>query len=634
MSPRRARPPSAAASRIIRSLWLSWTLFAVAAAALGGASLALVWRESERAARLYADAATARASTIAENAALISAEIKASVMDSLAALPESGLAGELLRWREENQFVAEVLLISPNGRWVLPEGSASSQWRQALREADGSYPWNLELVSRMDEAAPAAQAEETRAEPDAVASGNYARVDQARSQLRQQTQAPFLQERSRAANAAELSADSYSEAAMASGAERSVATRSPPAAARQRQAAAEPPPAAEPASSGWIYRSIEGGPVWIGWFRMGTNGETRAVVLNSEMMTRQLGAAFPSQLQPGETFALRDASGRTVEQRGTRGSLPSGDPLMSVAVGPELPGWTLVGYENGLRSLGGSFLALGSLFVGLVTLAMLTGGTLLLRQARRDSLDAARKTTFVANVSHELKTPLTSIRLYAELLADERTRDEAKRHRYLHTILAETQRLTRLVNNVLDFSRLERGRREYRIESVELSSWLANWLELHEPRVAAAGMSLVKDLTSSVLGQIERDSFEQVLLNLIDNAIKYAAAGGEIRISLEEIPGGGFAHVVVADRGPGIPREHRDRIFEMFQRVDDSLAASQAGCGLGLAIARRLMREQGGDLLCEPNQPNGSRFVVVVPLAVGNKAGSSAALSPQGDALK
>jgi signal transduction histidine kinase len=231
-------------------------------------------------------------------------------------------------------------------------------------------------------------------------------------------------------------------------------------------------------------------------------------------------------------------------------------------------------------------------------------------------IDAMQKTTFVSNVSHELKTPLTSIRMYAELLGEDRIKDPAKQKRYLDVIIAESQRLTRLVNNVLDFSRLEQGRKKYHLIDLELSDFFNQTIEAHRLRIQQAGLELKDEIDEDqAIAQIDRDAIEQVILNVLDNAIKYAADGGEVLITGNRTKN--WYEMRIKDRGPGVPAIHQEKIFEKFHRVDDSLTAKQPGTGLGLSIARRILRDLSGDLRYEPREGGGSCFVIRIPLAAG-----------------
>ncbi|MBL9200708.1 MAG: HAMP domain-containing histidine kinase, partial [Opitutaceae bacterium] len=299
------------------------------------------------------------------------------------------------------------------------------------------------------------------------------------------------------------------------------------------------------------------------------------------------------------------------------GVIPSGaEPMLRVPLAATLlPGWEVVSYFTpayGDSSAGVGFFGLGVLLIGIFVAAILAGGSLLLWQARRSEEEAAQKTSFVANVSHEFKTPLTTIRLYAELLEQGRVRDAAQGGDYLRTIGRETQRLARLVNNALDFSRLEQGKKKFDREPLDLAAELARVLDGQGPRLAEAGLALTRELPAALSVTSDRDALEQIVLNLIDNACKYAAAGGELTVTAARGETGG-AVVRVADRGPGVPAAHRERIFEKFHRVDDLLTAEKTGAGLGLSIARQLARGLGGDLRCEARQGGGAEFVLTLP---------------------
>jgi signal transduction histidine kinase len=328
----------------------------------------------------------------------------------------------------------------------------------------------------------------------------------------------------------------------------------------------------------------------------------------------RLGGVLAGEVGPGEGYALRDDQGRVIHQVGAvpRGAEPVSRLPLATAL---LPGWEIAAFFGTpySSSSSGGLLWLGVLLVTLFVIAIVAGGSLLMWQARRSEDEAAQKTSFVANVSHEFKTPLTTIRLYSELLEQGRVRDAAQGNDYLRTIGRETQRLARLVNNALDFSRLEQGRKKYARETIDLAADLGRLLDTHAPRVAEAGMILKRDLPPAPVEAVtDRDAIEQIVLNLIDNACKYAAAGGEVMVSLRR-PTSGRVEVRVADRGPGVPLEHREQIFEKFHRVDDALTAEKGGAGLGLSIARQLARGLGGELSFVPREGSGAEFVLTLP---------------------
>ncbi len=371
---------------------------------------------------------------------------------------------------------------------------------------------------------------------------------------------------------------------------------------------------------------------WLGWMRAVSNGPVRGVLLSWEALENAMGQAFPERLDAADGFILRDPAGKAVKARfadgamllGNYGNEPVNDPAVKPAfpytkvlsVGPEMPGWKLEVYFNPEAKFTSHLMAISTVLVTVLVISVLVGGTLLMREARREAFDAARRTSFVSNVSHELKTPLTTIRMYAELLGDGRVRDQAKQQSYLTTIISESQRLTRLVNNVLDFSRLEQGRKKYNLDNVSLAEVVRSVLEAQQPRFDEAGFQVEANLDTAMdlFVHTDRDALEQVLLNLMDNALKYAADGHwlGVRISHNDK----FATLTVSDHGPGVPSDQQEKIFQMFHRVDDSITARLPGAGLGLSIARRLLRDQEGDLHYEANSPRGASFVASLPLAV------------------
>jgi signal transduction histidine kinase len=339
------------------------------------------------------------------------------------------------------------------------------------------------------------------------------------------------------------------------------------------------------------------------------------VELDSSALVSRLGNVLPTELAAGEGYALRDDRQQIVHQSGwaPRDRAPAVRVPLAATL---LQGWEVVAFVEppvyGSAS-GAAFFWVGVLLVAILAAAILAGGSLLLWQARRSEREAEQKTSFVANVSHEFKTPLTTIRLYAELLEQGRVRDAAQGGEYLRTIGRETQRLARLVNNALDFSRLEHGRRTFARDDIDLGAVLRRLLAAHAPRLEEAGLHVEAELPDTPLVRAtDRDAIEQILLNLLDNACKYAASGGEVQVALAGRPAGGV-EIRVRDRGPGVPAEQRARIFEKFHRVQEALTTDRSGAGLGLSIARQLARGLGGELRCVARDGGGAEFVLELP---------------------
>ena len=241
----------------------------------------------------------------------------------------------------------------------------------------------------------------------------------------------------------------------------------------------------------------------------------------------------------------------------------------------------------------------GSIFLALT---LLIGGMMFIRTIRRERRDARAKADFFDNVSHELKTPLAGIRLNAELLAQGRIPDEELRRGALEAIIVESDRLGKMVDELLNFSRLERGTRRYSLETFDLALFALEPAELQGVAGASQGMAKVKSVGPGVLVVADKDAVRQIGIILVSNALKYAE--GEIDLEVER------NLVRVMDRGPGVPHGDEERIFERFYRGDDSLSSKTSGNGLGLAIARTLARGMGGDLTYSHRPGGGSIFTL------------------------
>jgi len=225
-----------------------------------------------------------------------------------------------------------------------------------------------------------------------------------------------------------------------------------------------------------------------------------------------------------------------------------------------------------------------------------------------------RRAAFVSAVTHELRTPLTTFRMYSEMLSRGMVADEAKRLRYLETLRIEADRLGHLVENVLAYARLERGRARGRIEAVALETIVERVRGRLADRAAQAGMELVVeplagDATAAV--RADASAVEQILFNLVDNACKYAAAAADKRIHLVAEAAAGGRRLKVCDHGPGISPKDGRRLFRPFSKSARDAANSAPGVGLGLALSRRLAREMGGDLVLEP-AADGACFMLIL----------------------
>jgi len=235
------------------------------------------------------------------------------------------------------------------------------------------------------------------------------------------------------------------------------------------------------------------------------------------------------------------------------------------------------------------------------------------RLVRRETEMAQLKADFVANVSHDLKTPLSVIRMFGETLEMGRVADEGARREYYRVITREAERLSRLIDNVLDFSRIERGRRRYDPVPTAVEALVRETLEAFEYPLAQQGFKAEVTVAADLPPvRLDADAVGQALANLVDNAIKYSGERRSLRVDAR-VENRQLA-ITVADEGLGIPREEQARIFEKFYRVGRSETQGRRGSGVGLALVRHVAAAHGGRVTVESRPGEGSRFTMWFPL--------------------
>ena len=249
------------------------------------------------------------------------------------------------------------------------------------------------------------------------------------------------------------------------------------------------------------------------------------------------------------------------------------------------------------------------------------GGYLLLRDVNRDVRMTEVRSQFVASVSHELKTPLTAIRMFAETLSMGRTRDEQTKLEYLETIVNESERLARLVDNVLDFSKLEQGKKIYRLRPIRLEDVAGSAARAMQFPLAQQGFQLhfsaAPDLPDL---RADPDAIQQAILNLLTNAMKYSGDAREIDLRLSAR--NGDAVIEVADHGLGMTPDEQKHIFEKFYRAPSHENCLIAGTGLGLTLVAHIVEAHGGRVEVASALGSGSTFSILLPLSTGNGAHS------------
>lgn len=343
------------------------------------------------------------------------------------------------------------------------------------------------------------------------------------------------------------------------------------------------------------------------------NGVT-GCTLNMHLLRERLVAALPEILSDVRVLTVLNEAGEPLFVPPGAGGLEWKKPFVAREISSLLPRWEVGAWlvdPGMIASLARTTNLAVWLLVAVLLVTVATGGTVVLRTLSAEMRLARQKTTFVANVSHELKTPLTSIRLFAEMLLQHRQPDEARRDDYLRTMVSEAERLSRLVDNVLTFSRRDADSPDCIKEKLNLAELVRETVEQLRPHLVLHGFSLQVEAPEMLPVQGHAEGLRQVLMNLLSNAEKYSEGRREVTVIV--CSEGNEAVVEVTDRGIGVPPSQAARIFEEFYRGDDSLTSTRRGTGLGLSIARHIARKHGGDVTFRPRDEGGSVFSLRIP---------------------
>jgi signal transduction histidine kinase len=291
-----------------------------------------------------------------------------------------------------------------------------------------------------------------------------------------------------------------------------------------------------------------------------------------------------------------------------------GEPEIERNMEVLFPGLTLAMKLRGttVAAIGHHFARIGFLVLGGVSL-LLAGGIYLNYHSVSKEMKLARlKSDFVSNVSHELRTPLSLIRLYAETLEMGRLTNPEKYQEYYEIIRKESERLTALINNILDFSRIEAGRKEYEFRETDVRELVENTLESYRYQIQQNGFTFEERIEEVPRLRVDREAMARSLLNLVNNALKYSQDRKYIGVNL--FRDNGSVKLEVIDQGIGIPPEEQEKIFEKFYRVGDPLVHTTKGTGLGLSLVRHIVQAHGGAILVDSIPGRGSKFTITLPV--------------------
>ena len=401
---------------------------------------------------------------------------------------------------------------------------------------------------------------------------------------------------------------------------RNAVSRQPQQVSQTTQQQVQAPKQPASTTKGWHAWYRGSGIGLIFWWR-DTSGTIVGAELNEMRLMADIIAMLPEAWPdlsstdsplPNGRIALTDSKEAVIYQWG--GYLPKeGEaPQAQLALHPPLSSWCLKYYAPGdavgMAYSGGVWF---NVLSGIVVLAIALVGlsVYFYRENTRAMRDALQRVLFVNQVSHELKTPLTNIRMYAEILEEELGETDDAVSRRLGVIVSESQRLSRLINNVLTFGQDQRGMLKLHKTVGNVDDVLRDVVGRFDAALQARGIRVVFDAGADGDAEFDRDALEQIMGNLLSNAEKYAAEGSSLDICSRRDDG--LITIRVADNGPGIPPHLHERVFDAFYRISDKLTDGVAGAGIGLTIARQLARLHGGDLTLEAST-NGASFKVIL----------------------
>jgi signal transduction histidine kinase len=348
------------------------------------------------------------------------------------------------------------------------------------------------------------------------------------------------------------------------------------------------------------------------------SGRWAGVEIQSDALLRDLVPKVLAELKRRGNEAIGDLAIYVSEDgRGPIFSTAAGLTGFEAVIhgGPMVPLWTLAGRHQGstIDSLAQEQFRRSLALSGLVLAGLILAIALSLRAVAREAKLAELKSGFVSNVSHEMKTPLSLIRVFAETLELGRVTDPSKLHEYYRVIHNESRRLTQLIENVLDFARMEAGRKKYEFASGDAAQIVSDLLKQYENHIRSSGFELSVQLEDSMPAVlVDAEAVSQAVLNLVDNAMKYSADRKYLGIRVWKI--NGDVAIQVADQGIGIPQSEHRRIFEKFYRVNTGLVHDTKGSGLGLTLTNHVVEAHGGRIEVDSRPGSGSRFTIFLPL--------------------
>jgi two-component system phosphate regulon sensor histidine kinase PhoR len=324
-----------------------------------------------------------------------------------------------------------------------------------------------------------------------------------------------------------------------------------------------------------------------------------------------LPALFEDPAERGR-FNVVDEDGHLIVGR----RLSGGDFVVSLRFGNSLDRWRLSAEPRSVQEIEARARrrpVVSLVLVALSLVVLLAGVLFLAFAARHEQRLNALKSDFIATVSHELKTPLSLIRMFSDMLTSDREVPEDRKKQYLQIISRESERLTALIENVLDFARVERGKAAYEFTRSNLRDVVVKGVELFRSRVDRERPAIVVELSEPIPdSDLDEQAVQLLLFNLLDNAVKYAPEGDKITVRVKHE--GARLSLEVQDDGPGIDEDDQRRVFERFYRGRRAREHGARGSGIGLALVQHIARSHGGDVAVRNGEPKGAVFTVAIPV--------------------
>ncbi len=342
-------------------------------------------------------------------------------------------------------------------------------------------------------------------------------------------------------------------------------------------------------------------------------------------LTLDAAALFRQALAPAPTdplaFTVVDSQNRRIWQSHALISAPEAE----LTFGPLAAEWLLQGRHRGtsIETLAHRQFQRGVGLLAFVLACLLLGAVMTIRAATREARAAALQSAFIANISHEMKTPLALIRMFSETLELGRIRDPGRLAEYYGMLNREARKLTSLIESVLEFGRMEAGRKEYRMRPAGVAEIVEQVIGGYEFQLRSGGFSWKTEIEPDLPpADLDPAALSQAVGNLLDNAIKYSSACKAITVAVRRE--GHDIAISVTDCGIGVSPGDRQRIFDRFYRASSPLVHNTKGSGLGLAIARHIVEAHGGHIEVDSTPGQGSRFTILLP------ASSHAPVEPLG----